>query len=175
MKRTFVGLILLLFSVFTSGCFTTAFLWSDGEIANDQLNQILESLESGDKETLRELFAPNAVDQQGNFDKNLDELFGYFQGKDSSYEEGPLGADKTREDGYLRKVIDTACDVTTSADTYRIAISYVETDDLDADNEGIWSLYIIRMDDDTEPDYTYWGDGKNTPGIHIAMPRPEHE
>ena len=32
---------------------------------------------------------------------------------------------------------------------------------------GIKSLYVIRFEDDTDPQMAYRGDGKNTPGVNI--------
>ena len=50
---------------------------------------------------------------------------------------------------------------------YRFAMEYMLLDTADADNVGIRSLYIIRLADDTDPQFAYRGDEKYTPGINI--------
>ena len=57
----------------------------------------------------------------------------------------------------------------TDKQTYRIAIQDCVIDETNSANVGIWSLYIIKMEDDTDPSFAYWGDGKNTPGININI------
>ena len=44
---------------------------------------------------------------------------------------------------------------------------WANEDTADADNVGIRSLYIIRLADDTDPQFAYRGDEKYTPGINI--------
>ena len=46
-------------------------------------------------------------------------------------------------------------------------MEYMLLDTADADNVGIRSLYIIRLADDTDPQFAYRGDEKYTPGINI--------
>lgn len=58
-------------------------------------------------------------------------------------------------------------DVETTQDKYRFAMEYMLLDTADADNVGIRSLYIIRLADDTDPQFAYRGDEKYTPGINI--------
>ena len=36
-----------------------------------------------------------------------------------------------------------------------------------AKNIGIWSFYIIKLQDDTDPQFAYRGDDKFTPGINF--------
>ena len=52
---------------------------------------------------------------------------------------------------------------------YRIAIQSFTVDTANPNNVGIWSLYIIKAEDDEDPYSAYRGDGKYTPGIHINI------
>lgn len=170
MKKVIFASILLAISMIFGACSNNSFYLSDSQIINVQFDKVLESLEKGDSVVLKGLFSPNAIEQSENFDESVELLFEYYQGVDASYtDDGPLTAEKSQDYGIERKVIDKTYDVTTTVDTYRFAISFVATDNADAGNVGIWSLYVIKMKDDPEQDCAYWGDGKNTPGINIGI------
>lgn len=171
-KGFFTALFLLIFVIF-SACANSSLFISDSQIINTQFNQVLAALEKGDKKALKMLFSTKAVEKSQNFDENIDLLFEYYSGVNASYEDnGPLIAEKSRDYDVERKVIEKSYDVKTDVDTYRFAISFVVVDDTEADSVGIWSLYVIKLSDDIEPDMTYWGDGKNTPGINIGITGP---
>ena len=118
--------------------------------------------------------APKAIRGAQNFTDSMELLFEYYSGGNALYEDdSPLVAEKSQDYGVERKVIEKSYDVTTDAETYRFAVSFVVADDADADSVGIWALYVIKLSDDTTPGMTYWGDGKNTPGINIGIPSPK--
>lgn len=82
---------------------------------------------------------------------------------------GPGSIGGMNEDGTGRywKCLYATYDVETTQDKYRFAMEYMLLDTADADNVGIRSLYIIRLADDTDPQFAYRGDEKYTPGINI--------
>lgn len=170
MRKGIFASILLAISMIFGACSNNSLYSGDSQIVNVQFNKVLEALEKGDRVVLKALFSPNAIEQSENFDKSVEILFEYYQGINASYtDDGPLTAEKSQDYGIERKVIDKTYDVTTNVGTYRFAVSFVATDDADASNVGIWSLYVIKMKDDPDQDCAYWGDGKNTPGINIGI------
>lgn len=173
MRKGIFASLLLVISILFGACSGGDFYLSDSQIVNAQFDKILKALESEDPAALKSLFSPNAIEQAQSFDGCVQALFEYCQGTGAFYaDDGPATTEKSQDDGVERKVIDKSYDVSTSTDTYRFAISFVVTDDGDKDNIGIWSLYVIKMKDDLDPDDAYWGDGKNTPGIHIGISGP---
>lgn len=97
-------------------------------------------------------------------------LFDYYGGDFVSYNNwGGPGVEETREDGYRLKEFYSTYDVKTSERTYRFAMQDVTIDIVNPDNVGIRSLYVIKMEDDTDPLFAYRGDGKNTPGINMNI------
>ena len=97
-------------------------------------------------------------------------LIDYFDGKTIFYNnQCALNASRTREDDFEKKTISSTYDVETDKQIYRIAIQDVITNTLDQNDVGINSLYIIIKSEDTDPNYAYRGDGKNTPGINIGI------
>ena len=66
------------------------------------------------------------------------------------------------------KSYDMTYDFNTNICKYRLAIKWCAQDTSNADNVGIWSLYIIRAEDDITPNHAYWGDCLWTNGINIG-------
>ncbi len=144
---------------------------SDQEIANKRFDKALKAIRNKDKESLKSMFSKEsiAVCSEG-FNESIDRLFDYFQGDVKPYDDQcPLYVDTSREKDQVIKNIYSTYDVMTDKQTYRIAIQDCVIDETNSANVGIWSLYIIKMEDDTDPSFAYWGDGKNTPGININI------
>lgn len=143
---------------------------SNETIANNQMEAFLNALESHDTERLMSLFAPNALSEAEDFQQSIDSLFSYYQGNYSSYDNwSATGASTRRENSHVVKKLYGTYDVTTDANVYRFAFLYVATDSHVPDNVGLWSVYIIKMDDDLDPQYAYRGDDMYTPGIQIGI------
>ena len=149
------------------------FFWSDTKICHYFTEEFLNSVEDGDNEAIKALFAPNALSKVDDMEKAIMDLLEYYQGEHSDfYMEGPMTS-LEKHDGHIRKQMDGTYDVSTDKGDYRIAIRYVHIDTLNPDNVGIWYVYIIKVEDDPNQEYAYWGDGKETPGINIGLVWPE--
>ena len=145
------------------------FARNDKQIANEQLEALLEAIQSKNAQAVKELFSDNAWAESGNMEKSILVLFDYFQGELVSYKSwaGP-SVHATKNHGEYWKSYDCTYDFETSKDKYRLAMEIITVDTTDADNIGIRSLYIIRFEDDTDQNCAYWGDGEHTPGINIG-------
>ena len=145
------------------------FARNDKQIANEQLEALLEAIQSKNAQAVKELFSDNAWAESGNMEKSILVLFDYFQGELVSYKSwaGP-SVHATKNHGEYWKSYDCTYDFETTQDKYRLAMEIITVDTTDADNVGIQSLYIIRFEDDTRPNFAYWGDGEHTPGINIG-------
>lgn len=119
------------------------------------------------------MFAPNIIADIDNFDQSIIELMTYYNGNYESYVSKGLGSEYDRHDGVEKKWLNMGYDITTTEDVYRIAIIWHIQDTSNAGNIGIWSLYIIRFDDDPNSNYTYAGDGLWTNGIHMGITYPK--
>jgi len=140
---------------------------NDRDIANAKMDTVLEAIKNKDKDALKAMFSKKAISQAGNFDESINQLFEFFQGDFISYNDwGGPGAYEDRNYGDIQKELDSTYDVTTSKQKYRFAIKEFTADTVNPDNVGIWSLYIIKMED-TDPQFAYLGDGKDTPGINF--------
>jgi len=145
------------------------FARNNNQIANEQLEALLEAIQSKNAQAVKELFSDNAWAESGNMEKSILVLFDYFQGELVSYKSwaGP-SVHATKNHGEYWKSYDCTYDFETSKDKYRLAMEIVTVDTTDADNIGIRSLYIIRFEDDTDQNCAYRGDGEHTPGINIG-------
>ena len=145
------------------------FARNNNQIANEQLEALLEAIQSKNAQAVKELFSDNAWAESGNMEKSILALFDYFQGELVSYKNwaGP-SVHATKNHGEYWKSYDCTYDFETTQDKYRLAMEIITVDTADADNIGIRSLYIIRFEDDTDQNCAYWGDGEHTPGINIG-------
>lgn len=163
-------ILMLTFLLILSSCSLESLFMSDSQVVNVQFDKLLETIQSKDKEALKSLFSKQAILDAQTIDSNIELLFDYFQGDNATYEDdGGLVVDEANENGVRTKIIKKTYDVDTSVETYRFAICVVLADSINPDNVGIWSVYVIRMKDDTNPVYAYWGDNQYSPGINIGI------
>jgi hypothetical protein len=139
---------------------------NDTEVANAHMDKILEAIQQKDQDALKTMFSKKAISEADNFDESIDSLFNFFQGDFISYKAWATGADQDKDHGHTCKSLQSAYDVETSTQRYRIAIKDFTVDTANKDNVGIYSLYIIKMEDTSE-EVAYRGDGKWTPGINF--------
>lgn len=167
------GLVITL--LFTS-CGGLGMFNNDKEVANAQMDKILNAIQKKNRTELESMFSKKAIVEAENFDQSISDLFDYFQGDFISYNDwgGPSG-DETWDYGNKQKILYLSYDVKTSNQEYRFAIQDFTVDTANKNNVGIWSLYIIKMEDDTNPRYAYGGDDKSTPGINIGIKSPLRE
>lgn len=171
MKKTLlllpiIGLVLVL----TSCSLRRNFLMKDdSSITDDKFIELIDVVQTQDINTLKSLFSKNALKEAENLDESIRHLFDYFQGELVSYNNwGGPGVEAEMEYGDYQEVYDATYDFETAQDKYRLWMEIITVDTTDADNVGIRSLYIIRFEDDTRPDFAYRGDGEHTPGINIG-------
>ncbi len=167
MRKKIISIIFLFTMIFTlSAC---GFLIFDENEADTNMRKVVDCLEKEDKVCLKALFAPNAISDIKDFDKSMDDLITYFDGTYKETTRSTVGEDETVDYGQITKMYPMSYDIVTTENKYRIAMDWYVIDDFDKGNIGIHSLFIIKYDDDTQTDYTYWGDGTNRNGIHIGL------
>lgn len=174
LKRLAIICIVVIIIVAVCGCADVSMFEkippSDEAIADAQMEAILNALESCDSGQLVSLFAANTQSETRDMQESFNMLSSYYQGNYISYNNwSATGTSTTRDGSHIVKEIYGTYDVTTNVGIYRFAFLYVSTDSVDPNNVGLKSTYVIKMDDDTDPQYAYRGDGLYTPGIHIGI------
>ena len=146
---------------------------NDQKISDKKMEQILDAIINRDKSTMEKLFSKKSIAEVKDLDGSISKLFDYFQGNFISYNDwNAVNADGGINDpgtGRSWKCLYSTFDVKTTKITYRFAIKEFIQDTANSDNVGICSLYIIKMEDDTDKQFAYRGDGKDTPGINFNV------
>ena len=141
---------------------------NDHSKAQETIEVVLNAIQGKDKDILKSLFAKTALAQIQLFDDSVEKLFNYYDGFLESYDDGagPF-VETTKDEGQIFQIMESNFSVKTDQCEYRFAMQYITKGN--SDDIGIISLYVIKTKDDANLDYVYWGDGKFTPGIHVAI------
>ena len=141
---------------------------NDEKIANQTFDKIITAIRLEDDSKIVDMFS-NDIQGEADLLQSVLMFFDFIHGdivSFSSASEAGVGTDYRTENGKKRKEIQSAFCFNTTENTYYIAIKECVKDELDADNIGIVSIYIIESNNWTN-DYVYRGDGKWIPGINI--------
>lgn len=131
---------------------------------------VFSAIKEQDKEAIRGLFSKKAINSDCDFDKKVDELFDFIQGELVTYDDwGGPGEDAEYNAEYTWLSKQHSYDVITTEQKHRLAIKEYTIDSANPDNIGIYSLYVIKTEDDPYAEYAYGGDGKWEPGIHLNV------
>lgn len=147
-----------------------SFFQDDRSKANNSFEMVLNAIQNKDAIALKSLFSNASLKNVDDFDAIANDLFEFFQGNVVSYDDwgGAVAGEGLREGGQEWYIIQPTYDVKTSEQEYRFAFKEFTVNDFEPDKVGIWSLYVIKKADDTDPECAYRGDGKWTPGINIV-------
>ena len=170
MKKVIIP-ILLVFLMCLTSCYVSnnPFYSKDySEYMASRLENLLDELEEKDFDELKSLFT-ESTRQTENFDIWLQMLINYYNGK--CYDYYDYEAIHSSNDNNEKTTFTISYDIYTTEEVYRIYIKDIVYNVIDPKEVGIESLYIIKFKNDTTPEKRYVGDGKGTPGIHIAKTR----
>lgn len=148
-------------------------IWGDNneKIADKTFNKIITTIESNNDSTMVNMFS-NTVKSDVDLSYSVLMFYDFIHGdivSFSSASEAGVGADYQTERGKKRKEIQSSFCISTTENEYFIAIKECVKDEIDDNNIGIVSIYIIESNNWKE-DYVYRGDGKWLPGINIVDP-----
>lgn len=141
----------------------------DTEIA--LLKEIIFCIENRKQAELEALFAPSQIADSDAFEQQCADLFSFFNGAMDSYEWKGSSTDRRKDISGSFIESRVSYDIFAAEATYRMALKFCTMDTQNDGNVGIQSLYIIRYED-TDPDFSYGGDGNWTPGINV-MTEPQ--
>lgn len=172
MKKIIISILLLLVILInlTSCVFSNNPFYSkdySGYMAS-RLENLLDELEEKDFDELKLLFT-ESTRQTEDFDVWLQMLIDYYNGESYNYYDH--GAIHSSNDNNEKTTFTISYDIYTTEEVYRLYIKDIVYNVVDPKEVGIESLYIIKFKNDTTPEKRYVGDGKKTPGIHIAKTR----
>ena len=148
-------------------------IWGDSneKKADKTFNEMITAIRSNDDSKMVNLFS-KAVKNEVDLSQSVSGLYDFIHGdivSFSSASESGVGADYQTKSGKQRKEIQSSFCISTTENTYYVAVKECVKDEIDVNNIGIVSVYIIESDNWKE-NYVYRGDGKWLPGIHIVDP-----
>lgn len=138
--------------------------------ADEKMDLLLRAIETCSTDDLLTLFAPNALAKAENMDVMISQLYAYCSTTFGNYDNrDALNAETDWEYGARVTRLYATYDVESSSGKYRFAFLYVSHDTQCPENIGLWSVYVIDWDEDTDTDFAYRGDHLYKPGIHIGV------
>lgn len=123
--------------------------YSDESLADNRMEQFFCAVKNQDRESINGLFSKKAYNEAENFDKSIDDLFDYIQG-DCVYwgvDGSPVVYDSV-ENGKKTKQLMTWYYLNTDEQKYFVFIVDYPIDSIDPENEGIYTLMIIKGEDE---------------------------
>lgn len=130
---------------------------SEDKQADFRMEQILDALKNQDKDALKALFSEQALSEAEDFDGSVDYLFEFFQGEVESCERDKWSFGEEFDHGKTSEMLRSWYTVTTDEDQYIFFIIDYTTDTINPDNEGLYTLRVIKAKD-KETQFTYWQD-----------------
>ena len=141
------------------------------QIAEDQLNAILEAAVAQDAAAIKAQFAPNAVAAQPELDDQIEALLDYYAGKPWEIDSpGCMTMDSSNADGTGGRTSSFQMHGMILTDRfYRFSLRGISVDTKNPDNVGIWALFLLQVDQPT--DYAYCVAGEDDMvGIYVDLP-----
>ena len=140
---------------------------SDEDAIKANLEKLTERLESKDHDEIKALFAPSKVAYITDFDDDVTELSEYFVGDFVSYDY-TYSATKDVLEGDKKKWLYISANIKTTSETYFFGMNWCNEDTANADNVGIWALFVFNYAEHSPNDYSFYDDFSDDDyGIHI--------
>ena len=167
-KKTLAFLLALAVLLSASSC---ALVRSDLEQMQDTFMDVMEKIQSADREGILSLLSREAK-ELADVENQVDGLISYVSGMMMSsftrYANTSFSEDsELKEYRYCYQF-------STTGGAYRMYIYEIAGAKGMPEREGIFSIYVIRREEDIS-NGEYRGDGMDTPGIHIGLVEWEAE
>ena len=146
------------------------------QIAEDQLNAILEAAVAQDAAAVKAQFAPNAIAAQPELDSQIEALLDYYAGKSWEIDSpGCMTMDSSNADGTGGQISSFQMHGMILTDRfYRFSLRGISVDTKNPDNVGIWALFLLQVDQPT--DYAYCVAGEDDMvGIYVDLPAEQFD
>ena len=145
---------------------------SDDYVCHSVLKDIVRSIETKDKDLLLSLFSENTKSECPDLERQAEALLNYCSGELLSLGQVrglPNTSTHYHKDELVKQSHIPTYDINTSNGSYRLTFEYIQIDSNNIDNEGLWSLYVIKAEDDTDTTSAYRITGEYIPGIHTGI------
>ena len=167
MKKSIISLAISIFSILIISL-TSCVMFDDYEkLCDNKIETIISAATDNEPEAIKNLFSKNTLDSDEKFDEKVNEFIDFFEGTYQSYDSDGLYTSEDIDSNKVIKFHRISYNVFTTKYVYRIAFKWYSKDDYDKNNLGISSLYVTRLELDSNLDEAYWGDVSNSIGLFI--------
>lgn len=174
--RYVVVIVLLIISIILCSCASggvdmfRSILDREAAVANAQMDLILCAIQNQNTEDFKALFSKNALNDVTDIDTMMEAIYAYCPAEFGAYDNwsGP-NTESSFENGRRTTQMYATYDVDTETGKYRFTYMYISEDTECPANVGLWSLYVIKWEEDIDPQFAYRGDGLYTTGIQIGI------
>lgn len=139
----------------------------DNQLADACIDTFYHAVQNRDIGAIQNTFSKRAREDTGNIEIQINELFEFIKGEPISWdrEESPVVEDVS-ESGASTKHEMFWLSLKSSEDIYSVFFSYYPVDEIDPDNEGIYSMLMLRECDEHRLEGTM-NEWSTVPGIQI--------
>lgn len=138
---------------------------NDDKDADSRLEQILGFIVDKDKEGMKEIFSQQALDEDDDFDKELDYLFELFEGEVVSWKNSGVSVGETNNYGSKTKQVRSFYEVETDEESYLVFVLESIEDTEQPKNIGVYTLRIIKAENE-DAQFATWQE-MAIPGIYM--------
>jgi hypothetical protein len=121
----------------------------DNNLADARMEQVFEAIKEHDKNAVRAIFSPKAITEADNFDAGVDFLLSFVTGEVVSWsrDESPVVSDVVENSRKTKQLL-TWYTLETEEHKYLVFLVDYPIDTVNPENEGLYSLRIIREEDE---------------------------
>lgn len=138
-------------------------------VFNAAVDAFLAAVDARDKDAVKALFSPRALEQAEDLDGEIDKLFAFYPGPTQKCERDGVGPESGSSDHgkRIRRGSDWFAVVCDGANYY-CDFSMVFQNDMDGDEVGVWSIHFVSEKVICAEDFQFSAD----PGLHAQSEAP---
>ncbi len=138
-------------------------------VFNAAVDAFLAAVDARDKDAVKALFSPRALEQAEDLDGEIEKLFAFYPGPTQKCERDGVGAESGSSDHgkRIRRGSDWFAVVCDGANYY-CDFSMVFQNDMDGDEVGVWSIHFVSEKVICAEDFQFSAD----PGLHAQSEAP---
>lgn len=138
-------------------------------VFNAAVDAFLTAVDARDKEAVKALFSPRALEQAEDIDGEIEKLFAFYSGPTQKCERDGVASESGSSDHgkRIRRGSDWFAVVCDGANYY-CDFSMVFQNDFDRDEEGVWSIHFVSEKVICAEDFKFHAD----PGLHAESEAP---
>ena len=159
-KAIFLTAIIFLTTALLCSCVKSDsipfFADKDSAFADACMEELYDAIKHQDAENIKAIFSKKSINEAIEMDMKIDNLLSFVQGELISWhrDESPIVFD-TVEYGRKTKQLVTWYNLNTTEQSYSVLLIDYPIDTIDAENAGLYSLMILRTEDENKLEGTW--------------------